>query len=206
MEIPSHTNGSAIRDNQTPDLLQLHSQPSSTFHRLYLLQFCTGYVFYYNLCFPISNVQHRCQDLTSKNIWFIPSTSVLYTLNSFGDYLSKRSLWSQQNITAHTYFLPRSHSSLSRISYFPCNVPFASPSWPEEIYYKLQSYPSPICHPSGPEKLLERCSHASRGVDAAGGHVLGVAVKQASNDTPCNHSKKGGVGHALLALTQEMLW
>lgn len=28
-------------------------------------------------------------------------------------------------------------------------------------------------------------------MDAAGGHVLGVAVKQASNDTPCNHSKRG---------------
>lgn len=28
-------------------------------------------------------------------------------------------------------------------------------------------------------------------MDAAGGHVLGVAVKQASNDTPCNHSKGG---------------
>lgn len=41
------------------------------------------------------------------------------------------------------------------------------------------------------QKLLERCSRASRGVDAAGGHVLGVAVKQASNDTPCNHSKGG---------------
>lgn len=28
-------------------------------------------------------------------------------------------------------------------------------------------------------------------MDAAGGHVLGVAVKQASNGTPCNHSKGG---------------
>lgn len=30
-------------------------------------------------------------------------------------------------------------------------------------------------------------------MDAASGHVLGVAVKQASNDTPCNHSKAVGV-------------
>lgn len=103
------------------------------------------------------------------------------------------SVLTPQNTTAHAYLLPSSHNSLSTISYFPCNVPFASPSWPAGIYYKLHSYPepSPICHPSGPENLLERCSRASHGVDAAGGHVLGVAVKQASNDTPCNHSKGG---------------
>lgn len=41
-----------------------------------------------------------------------------------------------QNITADTYLLPRSHNSLSRISYFPWNAPFASPPGPAGIYYK----------------------------------------------------------------------
>lgn len=48
-----------------------------------------------------------------------------------------------QNINAHTYLFPRSQSSLSRISYFPCKS-FASPSWPSGIYYKLQLHVLPF--------------------------------------------------------------
>lgn len=119
----------------------------------------------------------------------ILSTFVLYSVHCVGvNFFNSAFLLSLT--TAHTYFL---YSSLARISYFPSNIHFASPSWPTGIYCQLQCYPygSPICHPSGPAKLLERCSCSSRGVDAAGGHVLGVTVKQASNDTPCNHSKGG---------------
>lgn len=108
------------------------------------------------------------------------------------------------NITAQAYLLPRSHNSLLNVFIFPATLPSRFPLGQMEFTTSAGVAP-PLSHlssPSGQAKLLERCSCASRGVDAAGGHVLGVAVKQASNDTPCNHSKGG---RASPALTQEML-
>lgn len=105
---------------------------------------------------------------------------------------------------AHAYLLPRSQSGLSEISYFPCKC-FCVSLLAGRNLLQAPTSRSSICHPSDSANSLEHCSCASRGVDAADGHVLGVAVKQASNGTPYNHSKGGG-GHTSPVLTQEMLW
>lgn len=97
---------------------------------------------------------------------------------------------------------PEVKSSLSRISYFPCK-PFCISLLAGRNLLRAPTSRSSICHPSDSANSSEHCSRASRGVDAADGHVLGVAVKQASNGTPYNHSKGG---HASPVLTQEMLW
>lgn len=74
------------------------------------------------------------------------STSVLCIV----EYVSKpvppyffTVFWVLQTRNAHTYLFCRSQSSSSRISDFPCK-PFASPSWPAGIYYKLQLHVLPF--------------------------------------------------------------
>lgn len=88
---------------------------------------------------------------------------------------------------------PEVGASWSRISHFPRRRVVRLPLGRQEFTTTLQlrSRTSSICQPSHSANSLERRSCASRGVDAADGHVLGVTVKQASNDTPPQPQQRG---------------